>query len=511
MTSRHDRICFGDFQTPRALAEEVCGFLRARSVNPRSIIEPTCGVGNFLLAAADTFSGADRLVGADVNDSHLTDLATAVAARPDADRFQLLHASFFDTDWSRELAGLPEPILVIGNPPWVTSATQGKLGSDNLPVKSNSHRRRGIDAITGQANFDVSEWILSRLCEALDGRQAVLAMLCKTAVARRVLTFAWQQQFAVRAAELHEIDTRGTFRAAVAANLLVAEFAPGSTCDSASIFPQAPALGGCDSRDRIGWRDGRLIANLDGYSRRRYLCIDTPRPGTSDTNSVQPLWRSGVKHDCAAVMELVERHGRFWNGLGEAVDLESECLFPLLKSGAIAAEKRSTTGHWLLLPQRFVGEDTRQLQQTAPRTWQYLMGHAARLDARRSSIYRRQPRFAVFGVGEYTFAPWKVVVSGFAKRLRFEVAGPRDGRPVVLDDTSYFLPCQTESAATTRATLLNSPAAAEFFAAFVFWDSKRPITAEVLRRLDLERLASDAHLSQRIDGALDDTEQVRMG
>ena len=39
------------------------------------------------------------------------------------------------------------------------------------------------------------------------------------------------------------------------------------------------------------------------------------------------------------------------------------------------------------------------------------------------------------------------------------------------------------------AGLLNSEPAAEFLSAFVFWDSKRPITVDVLRRLDVRRLA----------------------
>jgi hypothetical protein len=210
-------------------------------------------------------------------------------------------------------------------------------------------------------------------------------------------------------------------------------------------------------------------------------------------------------------MELSEHNGELRNKLEEVVDLEPEHLFPLLKSGDIAAGRFTNPRRWLLLPQRFIGEDTRYLEHRAPRTWRYLMSHAARLDARRSSIYRRQPRFAVFGVGEYTFAPWKVVVSGLAKRLQFSVVGPVDNRPRVLDDTSYFLPCQSEREAAAWAKLLNSPAAIEFFSAFVFWDAKRPVTAELLRRLDLQRLASDAHLSERVDRPLDNPKQVRVG
>jgi hypothetical protein len=58
----------------------------------------------------------------------------------------------------------------------------------------------------------------------------------------------------------------------------------------------------------------------------------------------------------------------------------------------------------------------------------------------------------------------------------------------VFDDTVYFLACQGEDEARRVAALLNSDVAKAFYAAFLFWDAKRPITAELLRRLDLRKL-----------------------
>ena len=49
------KIEFGDFQTPAALAVEVCALLKRLGVEPDSVIEPTCGTGAFLVAAADMF------------------------------------------------------------------------------------------------------------------------------------------------------------------------------------------------------------------------------------------------------------------------------------------------------------------------------------------------------------------------------------------------------------------------------------------------------------------------
>ena len=111
------------------------------------------------------------------------------------------------------------------------------------------------------------------------------------------------------------------------------------------------------------------------------------------------------------------------------------------------------------------------------------------LDSRRSIIYRKRPRFAIFGIGDYTFSPWKVAICGLYKRLEFSVIGPRDGKPVVVDDTVYFLSCQSKEEADLLAALLGTSEAREFLGSFIFWDAKRPITAEILGRLDVEALA----------------------
>ena len=141
-------------------------------------------------------------------------------------------------------------------------------------------------------------------------------------------------------------------------------------------------------------------------------------------------------------------------------------------------------------------------QPSRANTWRYLLDHAHLLDARGSSIYRKRPRFAVFGVGAYTFAPWKVAVSGLYKRLAFAVVGPHQGRPVVFDDTVYFLSCHSQDEADTVASLLRSSVAQDFYSAYIFWDAKRPITAEVLNQLNVLALARELGVQERLEGLL---------
>jgi hypothetical protein len=190
-------------------------------------------------------------------------------------------------------------------------------------------------------------------------------------------------------------------------------------------------------------------------------------------------------------MELRKEGGQLRNGFDEIVEIEEEYLYPMLKSSEITDGRSNQPTRWMLVTQRGVGAGTSSIRIVAPRTWEYLNRHGERLDRRASSIYRDRPRFSVFGIGDYTFAPWKVGISGFYKKLQFATIGPCQGKPVVLDDTSYFVSCQSEREAGFIADLLNSPPAREFFSAFVFWDAKRPITIDLLRRLDLSVLARE--------------------
>src|SRR4029453_19077763 len=395
----------------------------------------------------------------------------------------------FELDWPSILGELPTPILVVGNPPWVTNAQLGVIGSANLPIKSNFQRHQGLAALTGKSNFDISEWILHRFFELLAARDATVAMLCKVAVARKVLLHAWKSGRGPVHAELRSVDAARHFGAAVDACFLTAAFSASAAPTTECIV--YPAVGD-QPQSRIGYRDGQLVADLGRFERVKHLAGSSPH-----------RWRSGIKHDCAKVFELRrERGDQYRNGLGELVDLESTYLYPMLKSSDVADATLREPTRWMLVPQRAVGEPTSDLHRIAPRTRRYLQKHAGLLRARARSIYRKRPPFSIFGVGDYSFAPWKVAISGLYKRLRFGVIGPHEGKSVVFDDTCYFLACSSGEEATVLADLLNSDLASEFFHAFVFWDAKRPITVELLDRLDLAALAAERGVHFPVAAAL---------
>lgn len=431
-------------------------------------------MGNLLFEASQAFGGADQLLGADINATYVEQASERFkTAKKDA---SVIEADFFRTDWRGKFNKLPEPLLVIGNPPWVCNSTQGAIGGVNLPVKKNSDASRGMDAMTGRSNFDVSEWMITHLIDVLSRRSATIAMLCKTSVARRVLAAAWKDTRPVTRAAMYAIDSRRHFDVAVDACLLVVDVNSSKPCTRECLVYDS--LAARSASHRIGYRDSRLIADAANYDRWRFALQGTSR-----------VWRSGIKHDCAKVMELRGDGQIFVNGFGERVELERDHVFPMLKSSQLAASSPAARDRWMLVTQKAIGEETELIRKGAPKTWRYLADHAQQLDRRASSIYRGRPRFSMFGVGDYAFAPWKVAISGLYKHIRFVVVGPYEGKPVVFDDTCYLLACGSRADANRIARWLNDEAAQQALSSLIFWDAKRPITADVLNRLDVEALA----------------------
>jgi len=466
------KVEFGDFQTPASLARDICDLLDRLGCSPASILEPTCGKGAFLRASLRSFPDTITVRGFDYNPHYVEASRHVVADYPNA---QVERGDFFTVEWDQVLSMLPEPILVIGNPPWVTNATVGSLGGNNLPDKANVDRVRGIDAITGRSNFDISEWMLRETMRWLEGRVATMAVLCKTAVARKVLFSSWAQQAQIKSAALYRIDASKAFSVSVDACLLVVKLQPGSLSTECDVYE---ALSATTPSSKFGRRGNFLVADLEIYDRLSYLY----RPGLIG-------WRSGIKHDCSRVFELAMHEGALVNGLGEHVNIESDVVFPLLKSSDVVRGKEPRK--FVVIPHRSMKESPLDLKRRAPAAWKYLESHSSTLSKRGSSIYKKRPRFSIFGIGPYSLTEWKVAISGLYKELRFTKVGPYKGRPVALDDTCYLFPCDSKEECDVLYELVSSPTALEFWSSLVFWDAKRPITATLLNMLDLAALARD--------------------
>ncbi len=204
-------------------------------------------------------------------------------------------------------------------------------------------------------------------------------------------------------------------------------------------------------------------------------------------------WRQGIKHDCAKVLELNLSNDRLQNNSGEVVDLEDELIFPLVKSSSIKHAVITEFPKRFLVTQRHINDDTAHIEFDFPKTWSYLNRNAEILARRKSSVYRGRPKFSVFGVGNYSYSRYKVVVSGFYKKPLFALIFSPNGKPVMTDDTTYFIGFENFAAAYTAMLFLNSSQVQEFLAAMTFLDAKRPYTKKILERIDFSKIVATIH------------------
>ena len=91
----------------------------------------------------------------------------------------------------------------------------------------------------------------------------------------------------------------------------------------------------------------------------------------------------------------------------------------------------------------------------------------------------------MFGIGDYSFAPYKVGLSGFYKKPLFCLL--YSDKPVMTDDTAYFLAFDNYDIAYCMMLLLNSATVQKFLLSIAFLDNKRPYTVKLLSRLDLRK------------------------
>lgn len=467
------KIEYGDFQTPSELARQVCLLLKNQRIFPKSVIEPTCGIGNFFLAAISHFPSLQIGHAFDIDSEYVEILNKYIAKKGTTQFHKAEVADFFTKNWKDELDNLPEPILVIGNPPWVTNSQLGQLQSKNLPTKYNLNRMKGLDALTGKSNFDISEWMMNQMIDWIQEKQGTIAMLCKTSVARKVLMSAWKYEKKMNMSTMHLIDSKLHFNIAASSCLLTISSSE-QRHKACEVFE---SLSSSTPTQTIGLRDGFLVADIPNYEKTKHLIED----------GQHYKWRTGVKHDCSKVMEVEKiSEDTYLNGLGETHELEDTCLFPLLKGSDLSNGK--IPRKFMLVPQTKVGQDTKNLSITAPKTWKYLAKYGDFFDKRGSSIYKGKPRFSIFGVGNYTFSYWKVAIPALYKKLEFSVVGPYQNKPIVFDDTVNFIALNNAEEAQELAELLNSRTANSFYRSFIFWDSKRPITVQLLNALDIDEL-----------------------
>lgn len=475
----------GDYQTPSEFAKVVCEYIKLyRGCNPNTIIEPTCGLGNFIDASIDVFENIENIYGIEIDKSYYNETLGRFKDKKQKN-IKLFNENIFkfNFDIIKNSIDDEKEILIIGNPPWVTNSQLESINSINLPSKENLKNLSGLDAMTGKSNFDISEYIILKLIEKFQDKKATIAMLCKNTVIRNIVRDINGFNLKISNIEMVSFDSKDVFGVSCDASLLILDISNKleTKCNVYNI------------------NEGRNIVRSFGWSEDNKTFISD----LSEYNQISNIdgecqfeWRQGIKHDCSKIMQLSKSNNIYINGNKDEIELEESHVYPMLKSSDIKNIIINDTRKYVIVTQKKVGQDTNVIESEAPNLWNYLMINSESLDNRKSSIYKKAPRFSIFGVGEYSFAPYKVCISGFYKEPKFSLAFREDNKPIMLDDTCYFLGFDDFVNALITTILLNSDLVNTFLKSIAFLDSKRPYTKEILKRLDLEKIYNNFDYNQ---------------
>ena len=483
-----NRRAYGDFQTNIQLANSVTSLLQQKNIQPEFVIEPTCGKGNFILAVLQQFSTIQKIVGIEIYRPYIWEtkfsilelfLEQKALCKP---HIEIHHQDVFTVDW-QQLAQQNKALqlLIIGNPPWITNATLSTLNSDNLPQKSNFKQLKGLDAITGKGNFDIGEYIALQLLQNFERHEGYFAFLIKNSVVKNIVQEQLKHHYHIGHIYQLNIDAKKEFKVAVNASLCLAQLntAPAYTCQEQDFYTQ-------QTQTEFGWEQDKFVYSIGNYNAIQTLDGSSPL-----------VWRQGMKHYCSKIMELEQSEEYYINGFKESVLLEEDLLFGLIKSSDLKHEILQSHRKTTIVTQKKIGQDTHYIKDYYPQTYAYLDKYRAYFDKRKSSIYKGKPPFSIFGIGNYSFKKYKVAISGMYQRKTFSLVLPYQNKPRMLDDTCYFIGFDTLEEAQIAQQILNSPLVQSFLKAIIFPDAKRPITKNILMRIDLEKayqmLSADKH------------------
>jgi hypothetical protein len=478
IVSEPDRREYGDFQTNENLAYQVTKYSFNKCEDIEFVLEPTCGKGNFILASLGQFEKLKKVVGVEIYLPYVWKTKFGILKYFLEDRncsipeIDIIHGNAFEFDYE-ELAKSTKHLktLIIGNPPWVTNSELGSIDSKNLPKKSNFKKHNGLEAITGKGNFDIGEYISFTMLKCFENHNGVFSFLIKNSVVKNLIQDQKRNRFRINHLEKLNIDSKTEFNVSVSACLFLTYLnkEPGFTCKEFDFY----------SREYIanfGWYKNKFVNSIENYDKSSIV----------DGKSIF-TWRSGVKHDCSKIMELELENGHFVNALGEGINLENNLVYGLLKSSDLKEDKIDTFRKLIIITQSKIGQDTTYIRDKFPLTFQYLNAHKDIFKKRKSSIYKDKPEFSIFGIGDYSFKKYKVAISGLYKSTHFTLVSPKDTKPVMLDDTCYFIGFDILKIAEIAHYLLNSDLIQKFLESVIFSDSKRSINKDTLMRIDFKK------------------------
>jgi len=487
LISEPDRTEYGDFQTNRNLSDNVCKLLKNQNTSPEIIVEPTCGKGNFIISSLNTFKNIKFIYGVEIYKPYVWETKFAILdyflnnETSNLPEINIYHFNVFDFDFDKiSSKHNNQKIVVVGNPPWVTNSKLSSLGSGNLPLKSNFKNHKGFDALTGKGNFDIGEYISIKLLSIFSKLNGTFAFLVKNSVVKNILLEQSKTKYRISNIKQFDIDAKKEFNVSVNACLLLCSLnkEPNLTISEYDFYTKKLIR-------EYGWVNNKFVADTKLYLKSKNIDGNFPF-----------VWRQGVKHDASKIMELEIINGHYLNNNKETVEIENGLIFGLLKSSDLKGGVIDKSRKYTIITQKKIGQETKYIKEQYPETYNYLFKNIEYFNKRKSSIYKEKPVFSIFGIGNYSFKPYKVAISGLYKTTTFSLVKPDNNKPIMLDDTCYFVGFDTMIEAEITRVLLNKEITQNFIQSIAFKDAKRMITKDLLMRIDLNEIVKNTDFSE---------------
>jgi len=412
--SRRERLEGGIFFTQAPLVDRICRHFDFSQIH--RVIDSAAGSCNFLIPLAEKYPHIE-FYGVEKHPRVFRDVEKKLSTYPN------LH--YFQGDILLDDFPIPPCDLYLGNPPFVNFTDLPEDYREKIrPLwQQNLELPRGFSLLLGHSRADIAQLIFQYTLNTYLTPRGQFGVILPDTLLRGDSAQAGFQQcsgFAPRIIE--EIDQNDAFYGTSRPSF----FMIGEKGRKAE-FP-IPCISPEGIRQQLWNRRGKWVLGDGAQWPDSWLGNYQARQGINTLGANKIFF------------------------FKEKPDLEEELLFPLLKSSDVRMWE-SRPEAWVLLPYKegklFSEED---LQMHFPRSWKYLNQHKETLSQRKSRFARKH-WYALFGIGPYTFAPYRVTWRALGAR---SMAAAVVQRGIPNQAMHGYIPLQSEKEAHYLAGLLNS-------------------------------------------------------
>jgi hypothetical protein len=488
---RELRHTLGEYYTPDWLAEHVLN--RLGYAGEGHLLDPACGSGTFLAHALRRMKTPtlDNIAGIDVNPlACLAARATVLFHTGKPTREITLPIYCADSILNPPDIGKFD--FIAGNPPWINWETLPPTYREQTKqqwIDYGLFPHSGIETLLGKGKKDLSILLTyasidNNLCD--DGK---LAFIVTQSILKSSGAGAGFRKFMISDTPLSvdvvdDLTRINVFNGAStrAAVIVLQKGTPthypvpyylwrrngkpiredDSLKTVTANIRQIPFVAEPVAESDSSWLTGRANA-IEAVRKLRGQSDYDAHAGvyTGGANAVYWLEIIGREGDLLHVRNIID-------GAKRAVPtveawIEPDFVYPLLRGRDVKRWHATPTAHILMMqnPQTRMGYDEAWLQKNYPRTYAYLAQFESVLRSR--ATYTRffrphDPFYSMFDVGDYTFAPFKVVWQGFgANSMQAVVIGTVDDKPIMTNQAMHpFIGIHDEKEAHYLAACLNS-------------------------------------------------------